>query len=173
MKREEIEKAIEIIDRQENPDSKRDVFLVLASLNLLNAAIKQPESKKALSYGYIKTRVVKLFEYLILNEDKHLVNQIYYEVEKKCLYFKIYGMILSFHDIYGAQDLIQTFALSPRNKVMDWDGLRKQSIASEIFQLANKNAEMNMDISGDIIKLLNLSRKRSKRRKAKWASQHH
>jgi hypothetical protein len=162
MKIEEINNAIEIIEKQENLNSKRGVFLILASLNLLNAAIKQLEFKKLLSYGFIKTRVTKLFEYLILNEDKKLVSQVYYSVKEKCLYFKIYGMILSFHDIYGAHGLIQTFAFSSKNKLIEWDGISKQAIASELFSVAKKNTETNFDVSGEIVKLLNLSRQYSK-----------
>jgi hypothetical protein len=48
--------------------SEDDLFELLLSLNLLNAAIKSKTYKKRISYGLIKSRAAQLFELLIQNE---------------------------------------------------------------------------------------------------------
>ena len=56
--RELIDEAKQYIQRE--IQNKKDVFVKLCSLNLLNAAIKDKEYKKELSYGYIKPCVSRL-----------------------------------------------------------------------------------------------------------------
>lgn len=53
-----IDEAKQYIQRE--VEHKNDVFITLCCLNLLNAAIKDKEYKKELSYGYIKPRVSRL-----------------------------------------------------------------------------------------------------------------
>ena len=50
-----IEKARQYILQE--PQCKEDIFIILCSLNLLNAAIKEKEYKSSLSYGFIKPNV--------------------------------------------------------------------------------------------------------------------
>jgi hypothetical protein len=53
--------------------------------------------------------------------------------------------------------------LGPR----EWDGLSKQAIAPEIFSIAQKNMATDFDISGEIVRLLNLVRKTKERKERK------
>jgi hypothetical protein len=163
MTQQEIKKAIEYVTVINEPSSKKEAFLLLASFNLLNAAIKQQDHKKSLSYGFVKTRVIRLFEYLIANYDKHYVERMYYDVAGKCIYFCCYGMQISFHDLLGRHESIQQFIQSPANVPMPWTGIRLQPVATEIFGLAQRNVEGHIDVSGPVVEILNKARKLAKK----------
>ena len=62
----------------QEPQSKKDVFMALCSLNLLNAAIKKEEYKKSLSYGFIKPHVSKLLVFCISHINEGYVDELYY-----------------------------------------------------------------------------------------------
>ena len=157
---EEIERAIAIVETHRSPESKKETFLVLAALNLLNAAVKKPHHGKA-SYGFIKVRALVLLEHLIKHSHDALVEKIYYDTQNKCAYFRCYGMLLSFHGVYGVHSTLKDFASSRENVPIVWDGVHKQTIASELMKAAEKNYSEKMDISGEIVRLTNLARKRS------------
>ena len=72
--KELIEEAKQYIQRP--IQDKRDAFLKLSSLNLLNAAIKKKEFKDSLSYGYIKPCVSRFVECVISHTDDSYVDEI-------------------------------------------------------------------------------------------------
>ena len=72
-----IDEAKQYIQRE--VQSKNDVFIKLCSLNLLNAAIKDKEYKKELSYGYIKPRVSRLVKFLISHFENGYADELYYD----------------------------------------------------------------------------------------------
>ena len=118
---EEIERAITIVETHQSPKSKKETFLVLAALNLLNAAVKQPSHRQAVSYGFIKVRALVLLEHLIKHHHDALVEKIYYDTQNKCAYFRCYGMLLSFHGVYGVRSTLKDFAASKENIPLEWD----------------------------------------------------
>lgn len=126
-------KAQEIIKR--NAYSKVDFFTILASINLLNAAIKRPEFKKQVSYIEIKGNVSRVLNYLIsLKINKYDIDFSINPVEK-CAYIEIFNLQFSFHNIY-INEKINTFIASERNNIKPWKEIRLQKIAGEIFNLA-------------------------------------
>ena len=114
---------------------KRDAFLRLCSLNLLNAAIKKKEFKDSLSYGYIKPFVSRFVEYVITHTDNSYVDEMYYNSEQKCMYIRCYGVQFSFHNIIITES-ISAFVDSKSNIPVQWDGVRLQPIAQDLFLLA-------------------------------------
>ena len=126
-------KAQEIIKR--NAYSKVDFFTILASINLLNAAIKRPEFKKQVSYIEIKGNVSRVLNYLIsLKINKYDIDFSINPLEK-CAYIEIFNLQFSFHNIY-INEKINTFIASERNNIKPWKEIRLQKIAGEIFNLA-------------------------------------
>ena len=95
--KELIEEAKQYIQRP--IQDKRDAFLKLCSLNLLNAAIKQKEFKNSLSYGYIKPCVSRFVEYVITHTEDGYVDEMYYNSDQNCMYIRCYGVQFSFHNI--------------------------------------------------------------------------
>lgn len=114
---------------------KRDAFLKLCSLNLLNAAIKQKEFKNSLSYGYIKPCVSRFVEYVITHTEDSYVNEMYYNSDQNCMYIRCYGVQFSFHNII-ITETISAFVDSKSNIPVQWDGVRLQPIAQDLFLLA-------------------------------------
>lgn len=129
----EIEEAITNIKR--SIKTKNDVFLVLSSLNLLNAAVKKDEYKKKIGYGLIKPSVAKFIQLCIKHKELNLVDEISYDSKGKCAYIRCFGIQFSFHNI-GEQYLDKEFIESFRDKKIDWDGIRLQPIAEQLYQLA-------------------------------------
>lgn len=121
----------------QKPQSKKDVFMALCCLNLLNAAIKKKEYKKSLSYGSIKPRVSKLLTFCISHINEDYVDELYYAPQEHCVYIRCYGIQFSFHNIIETNE-IKDFISSTKNVPVNWDGIRLQPIADKLFMLAKK-----------------------------------
>lgn len=134
---------------QQEVQSKTDVFIQLCSLNLLNAAIKDTEYKKELSYGYIKPSVSRLVNFLVSHPENGFADELYYDIQGQCMYIRCYGIQFSFHNIIVTKE-IGVFANSELNIPVKWDGLRLQPISKDLFFLAKDihsgNIEENQTI---------------------------
>jgi hypothetical protein len=131
---ENIEIAWE--NRNMEINSIEDCFLLIASLNLLNSAIKDKSNRKNIHYGGIKTNVTRLFDCLIANNnlaDDFWINK----EENNCAYIKIYNLQFTFHSIEINKSLGE-FIESPKNRVKPWEEIRLQKIANDIFIIAHK-----------------------------------
>ena len=142
--KELIEEAKQYIQRP--IQDKRDAFLKLCSLNLLNAAIKQKEFKNSLSYGYIKPCVSRFVEYVITHTEDSYVDEMYYNSDQNCMYIRCYGVQFSFHNII-ITETISAFVDSKSNIPVQWDGVRLQPIAQYLFLLAKDLHSGNSDES--------------------------
>lgn len=98
-----IEKARQYILQE--PQCKKDIFMVLCSLNLLNAAIKEKEYKSSLSYGFIKPNVSKLVSFCISHINERYVDELYYAPQQHCVYIRCYGIQFSFHNIVETTEI--------------------------------------------------------------------
>lgn len=167
MTKTDVKQAIENVLSITEPTTKKESFLLLASFTLLNAAVKHVQFRKIVSYGFIKPRVTRLFEYYITTNNKKLIDAIYFNPEEKCFYFRIYGIQISFHDIIGNHSELQQFVNSPRNVKMEWTGIRLQPVAEKLYNLAVRNLQEEIDVSGDIVKIINDARQLNKKKKQK------
>lgn len=119
-------------------DSTKDfkhAFKVLASLNLLNAAIKDKRWKSMLSYRFIKGLACRVFERL----ETRPVEGIRYSYDplEMVLYFDARGVIFSFHHVPMSMRL-RSFVQSERNIPIEWKGVRLQAIPVELYNLASE-----------------------------------
>lgn len=116
--------------------SIEDCFVLVASLNLLNSAIKDKSNRKNIHYGGIKTNVTRLFDCLISNNklaDDFWINT----EENNCAYIKIYNLQFTFHSI-EINNALREFVKSPKNIVKPWEEIRLQKIANDIFIIAQR-----------------------------------
>lgn len=111
---------------------KKDIFLYLSSINLLNAAIKQADYKKYLRYSFIKGKAL-LAAKIIITRYRYNDVLYFYDTEEKCLYVEIYGVVFSFHNIIEEPLIIEKAATAER---IEWPGIRLQKIAEPLFDLA-------------------------------------
>ena len=105
-----------------------DVYLFLASINLLNTYVKQ--NKKAISYSF-KSRIYFINELLAHNDISDIkVNYLY--TKKEQLYmFSVLDVQFSFHGIIiekGIWDMLKKY-----QSQFSWDGIRKQVCAKTVF----------------------------------------
>lgn len=129
-----IKDAIHLIDDFNIKDSK-SLFTIIAALNLLNAAIKNEDYKSILDYGYIKSNVSKVLDSFISNEDKFGDCEIFYDMDHKCLYFKIFDVVFGFHQVKETTKLIN---IAGGREPIIWPGIRLQRIAQSVYEYGKK-----------------------------------
>lgn len=130
---------IEIAWKNRNMEIKsiEDCFLLIASLNLLNSAIKDKSNRKIIHYGGIKQNVTRLFECLISNNN--LADDFWINTEENnCAYIKMYNLQFTFHNV-EINNPLKEFAESQKNIVKPWEEIRLQKIANDIFVIAQRN----------------------------------
>lgn len=144
----EVEEAKKQKERTIN--TKKDTFLVLCSLNLLNAAVKKDEYKGMVGYGLIKPSVSKFIEFCMENSCSDFVDEICYNPKERCVYIRCYGLQFSFHNI--STKYIQTDFLNIlSNRPTKWDGIKLQPLALNLYKLAVSCFENNIS-EEDVIK---------------------
>lgn len=133
-----VDDAIGVINKisVSNADS---LFYFLAAMNLLNAAIKTAKHKSQLFYDFIKTRVSKITDLILQNPSFYTDTSVYYDDKQRCMYFEVYGVIFSFHQVQETK-LIKNIA--SKNDRIQWTGIRLQRIAQNIFLYAK---QLNID----------------------------
>ena len=133
-----VDDAIGVINTI-NVTNADSLFYFLAAMNLLNAAIKTAKHKSQLFYGFIKTRVSKIADSILQNPSSYKDTSVYYDETQKCMYFEVYDVIFSFHQIQETK-LIKNIA--SKNDRIQWTGIRLQRIAQNIFLYAK---QLNID----------------------------
>ena len=123
-----VDEAVSVVKNTELTDSY-SLFYILAAVNLLNAAIKVERYKSQLFYGFIKSRVSRLADACLDNPDFYEEVAIYYDNNQKCIYFDVYGVIFSFHQIQESNKIKN---IAPNNKPITWAGIRLQRIAQSV-----------------------------------------
>lgn len=129
-----VDEAVSVINST-NPTDTRSLFYILAAINLLNAAIKLERHKSHLFYGFIKSKIGKLADTYLNNPEMFEDVSVYYDNNQKCIYFDVYGVIFSFHQIQESK-LIKTVASN--NQPIIWAGIRLQRIAQNVFLYAKE-----------------------------------
>lgn len=133
-----VDDAIGVINKISVSDAD-SLFYFLAAMNLLNAAIKTAKHKSQLFYGFIKTRVSKITDLILQNPSFYTDTSVYYDDKQRCMYFEVYGVIFSFHQVQETK-LIKNIA--SKNDRIQWTGIRLQRIAQNIFLYAK---QLNID----------------------------
>lgn len=116
-------------------ENTEEAFRVLVCLNLLNAYVKTDEGKRLVSYEFIKGHVARLFRLIDSHPRTFSELAIYWDSADNIAYFRAKGIQLSFHYPIFSRSYRQTLALRG-HAVQQWDGLRLQAIASELFTAA-------------------------------------
>ncbi len=129
--RNEIDYALSLTEKKVYSDN--DLLLLLAALNLLNAAIKTKEYKKHLSYRVIKGHATRILCYLIRNNPRNLSARYWISLEENCAYIEVCNVQFSFHQI-PKNETILNFCNSDQNVLCTWRGIRLQQIATPLFR---------------------------------------
>lgn len=127
---EAVQDAIRCIETFDLSDSN-SLFIIVAALNLLNAAIKKDNLKSALYYSYIKTNVSKVADFYLSNKNQFDGSTVYYEKERKCILFNIWGVVFSFHQVKETTKILN---LAANFDPIIWPGIRLQRIAQFVYE---------------------------------------
>ena len=117
-------------------DNEYDVYLFLASINLLSTYAKQ--NKKKISYSF-KSRLFFLNELLAYNEFNNIKVSYFYTKASSLYMVQVFDVQFSFHNVIiekGAWNLLKKYQAQ-----LSWDGIRKQMCAVTCFNtiLNNEN----------------------------------
>ena len=124
-------------------ETKQGLFLRLCSLNYLNALVKEKEYKGVLGYWMIKPKALQLAIDLMRNGQSSLCDEIYVKEHEDCLYIRCYSLQFSFHHI-NVKVLVNNYP-ELCNADTKWDGVKLQSVAGELYNLANEMIKENYD----------------------------
>lgn len=132
-------------------NTKEDAFLFFASLNLLNAYVKQ--NKSEISYNF-KLDVVSGFDTVIMNN----IEGVHYshDPKEKAVIVEIDGFQFSFHNVLPSakMDYVKNFAKTVDVKFykeQQWEGIKLQPVAGTVFQYANNlNGLSNKSLAGNL-----------------------
>lgn len=122
---------------QEKCYSLDDYFRCFSALNLLNAAIKTPKWKKLLTYSFIKGNATRLWTHCIYHPTKGL--DFYYNAGENVLYFKIYGVVFSYHNV-TQNSKAQLFSEAAEQSPIEWPGVRLQRFPVELWELSMESS---------------------------------
>ena len=128
-------------DRYMPITSEAEAFYFLCCINLLNAAIKQPEFKKEIHYGGIK-KPLSIFLLQLIKTEGEFVDDFYMNPEEgPCLYVEMQGLQFTFHNVNSKDPAVQAFMESDRNQVKDWKGIRLQWVAGELYEIGLRDMD--------------------------------
>ena len=108
-----------------------DVYLFLASINLLSTYAKQ--NKKKINYAF-KSRLFFLNSLLAYNEFSDIKLSYFYTPKETLYMVQVYDVQFSFHNVIlekGSWDLLKNYQAQ-----LSWDGIRKQKCAVTCFNQA-------------------------------------
>lgn len=115
-------------------ENKNDVFLFLASMNLLNAYVKKDYAVDEIKKNYKFKKVIsKALEDIIIGNIEGV--NVYYTPE--VVYISVYNYQFSFHNVVATQ-ILKKYMLSPKNIEQEWKGIRLQTIALSIYKEAKE-----------------------------------
>ena len=126
---EDILFAANEVESRFPPKDLNDAMSLLASLNLLNASIKMPGGENITSYQFIKGYAGMLFVWLLHHPIKDV--DLYFEKVDCLAYFRVPGYQFSFHCV---RLLTRYRNLMKKLEPQQWDGIRLQSVALNVFR---------------------------------------
>ncbi len=151
-----MEEEIRIIQENATKEviTKKDLFLSLCALNLLNKLVKKKEYKSIVGYDFVKPAVFKLIKGLFSNGKESLCEELLYEINGDCIYIRCYGLQFSFHHVSGNAIREQYPDIVRQN--VKWDGIKLQQIAEELYNLAVKSLQMGYSDNEVLIYVQNI-----------------
>ena len=118
-------------------ENEYDVYLFLASINLLSTYAKQ--NKKKITYSF-KSRLFFLNDLLAYNDFSNIKVSYFYTKASSLYMVQINDIQFSFHNVIiekGAWDLLKKYQAQ-----LSWDGIRKQMCAVTCFNTALSKVEL-------------------------------
>lgn len=114
-------------------DRAGDVLLFCASINLMNAYVKQPSCK---SFGYFfKSYVCRLIDQVQRNPIEGVRCSTQMDGKSSITYVEVCGIQFSFHCVKGAKP-------KKKSSPIRFDGIRKQRCAVTLFKMVEANTLM-------------------------------
>lgn len=123
--------------------TKKELFLRLCALNLLNKLVKDKANKQVIGYKTIKSSVLYMVLNILRNGLANLAEQITYKPGENCMFIRCYGLQFGFHKVDRKPFDKDYPQIIDGNAV--WDGIRLQPIAAPLYELAKGICSSDLD----------------------------
>ena len=134
-------KAIEHIkSTRRMPQNEREAFAVFCALNVISVGAKKKLVDNHRANGILRPHVARVVTYALEHPELNLLDSVYIDVSTKpnCVFIMCMGIQFSYHNIPLVNNTIVSFCTSEKNKPIAFDGIKKQPIAEEMFEIAQE-----------------------------------
>lgn len=138
MNTETIEEAFEYTYKM--PQNSKEAFRVFCALNLISVGAKKKLINNHRANGIIRPHVVKVVSYALEHPELNLIDSVYIDgnCSPNCIFIICMGVQFSYHNVPLNNEVIISFCSSEKNIPIPFDGIKKQPIAMEMFELAKE-----------------------------------
>ena len=133
-----IEEAFEYTCRM--PQNNLEAFRVFCALNVISVGAKKKLVDNHRANGILRPHVARVATYALEHPELDLLDGIYIDTSTKpnCIFIMCMGIQFSYHNIPLDNNTIVSFCNSEKNRPIAFDGIKKQPIAEEMFELAEE-----------------------------------
>ena len=122
------------------PHNSKEAFAMFCALNIISASAKEKMISNDYAYRIVKPRVIDVVKYALEHPELNLVESVFIDssCNPNCIFIMCMGVQFSFHSVPLNCETIISFCSSEKNKPIPFDGIKKQPIAMEMFELAKE-----------------------------------
>lgn len=120
------------------PRNNLEAFRVFCALNVISVGAKKKLVDNHRANGILRPHVTRVVAYALEHPELDLLDGIYIDTSTKpnCVFIMCMGIQFSYHNIPLDNDATVSFCNSENNRPIAFDGIKKQPIAEEMFELA-------------------------------------
>jgi hypothetical protein len=120
------------------PQNSLEAFRVFCALNVISVGAKKKLVDNHRANGILRPHVARVVTYALEHPELNILDAIYFDTRTKpnCVFIICMGIQFSYHNIPMDNDIIVSFCNSEKNKLIAFDGIKKQPIAEEMFEFA-------------------------------------
>ena len=120
------------------PHNSLEAFRVFCALNVISVGAKKKLVDNHRANGILRPHVARIVTYALEHPELDLLDSVYIDVSTKpnCVFIMCMGIQFSYHNIPLDNNTIVSFCNSEKNRPIAFDGIKKQPIAEEMFELS-------------------------------------
>lgn len=120
------------------PQNNLEAFRVFCALNVISVGAKKKLVDNHRANGILRPHVERVVTHALEHPEFGLLDSVYIDtsIKPNCVFIICMGIQFSYHNIPLDNDTIVSFCNSEKNIPIAFDGIKKQPIAEEMFELA-------------------------------------
>lgn len=120
------------------PHNSLEAFRVFCALNVISVGAKKKLVDNHRANGILRPHVARVVTYALEHPELNLLDGVYIDanIKPNCVFIMCMGIQFSYHNIPLDNCTIISFCTSEKNRPIAFDGIKKQPIAEEMFELS-------------------------------------